>query len=236
MELAKPERGVPLATQLVDQIRQLIHTGEWAVGQRIPGEIELAASLGISRNSVREALRSLVHAGLLDSRPGDGTYVVAHSEIEAALRRQVHIERAHEVFEVRSLLEQRGARLAAQHATEADIRAMRQSLAARDAADTDGAFVAHDVVFHQKMVRSGKNALLSRLYDDLDALAAHVGSIVSKAHGPHRFRDENADLIDKHHELLAAIESRKPELAEAIAEEIVMEAEHRYSSENRGVQ
>src|SRR4051794_34097626 len=66
-----------LIDQVIEQLRGQIESGRWAVGNRIPTEAELAASTGTSRNTVREAVQSLVHAGLLERRQGSGTYVLA---------------------------------------------------------------------------------------------------------------------------------------------------------------
>ncbi|PRC57877.1 GntR family transcriptional regulator, partial [Mycobacterium sp. ITM-2017-0098] len=76
-----------LVDQVIDQLRHTIASGEWPVGRRIPNETVLVESLGVGRNPVREAVRALAHAGLLDVRQGDGTYVRATSEVSGALRR-----------------------------------------------------------------------------------------------------------------------------------------------------
>ncbi|EWM16430.1 GntR-family transcriptional regulator, partial [Kutzneria sp. 744] len=99
---------VPLATtrrtglvdQVIEQMRKAISSGEWPVGQRIPAEPELVSALGVGRNTVREAVRALAHAGLLEVRQGDGTFVRATSELSGAVRRLVGDE-LREVLEVR---------------------------------------------------------------------------------------------------------------------------------------
>ncbi|MET0188833.1 MAG: GntR family transcriptional regulator, partial [Pseudonocardia sediminis] len=110
------QRNVPLSTQIAERMRDRIDSGDWPVGMRIPAESALVAELGVSRNSVREGLRSLVHAGLLDARPGDGTYVRARSELRAVLERRARRGRPGDAAEVRSMLECQGARLASARA------------------------------------------------------------------------------------------------------------------------
>ncbi|MFL6532108.1 MAG: FadR/GntR family transcriptional regulator, partial [Pseudomonas sp.] len=66
-----------LVDQALEQLRQRISDGVWAVGQRLPTEPELVAELGISRNTVREAMRVLAFSGLIEIRQGDGSYVRA---------------------------------------------------------------------------------------------------------------------------------------------------------------
>ena len=72
----QPTARVSLVDQAIEAITRLLAAGEWPVGHRIPPEPELAASLGVSRNTVREAVRALAHVGVLDVRRGDGTFVV----------------------------------------------------------------------------------------------------------------------------------------------------------------
>src|SRR5215467_9419137 len=114
-------------------MRQAIRTGDWAVDQRIPPEPELVSALGVGRNTVREAVRALSHAGLLEVRQGDGTFVRATSEISGAVRRLCGDE-LREVRQVRRLLEVEGARLATAHRTDADLASMSEALADRNRA------------------------------------------------------------------------------------------------------
>ena len=64
-------RRTGLVDQVIDQLRQSVTSGEWPVGLRIPNEAVLVDSLGVGRNTVREAVRALAHAGLLEVRQGD---------------------------------------------------------------------------------------------------------------------------------------------------------------------
>ena len=84
----------PLADEVTAKLRQMIHSGEWQLQQRIPSETELMAGLGVSRGTLREAIKALAHSGMLEVRRGDGTYVRAISEISGAARRmyQDHTE------------------------------------------------------------------------------------------------------------------------------------------------
>src|SRR5215510_1612195 len=88
MPLNLPVRAETLSLQVARQIENLITSGVWPVGTRIPPEKDLVSTLEVSRNTVREALRSLVHTGMLEARAGDGTYVRAPSELAAPLVRR----------------------------------------------------------------------------------------------------------------------------------------------------
>src|ERR1700754_2247420 len=102
------------------QLESLIAAGEWPVGTKIPPEPELVAAFGVGRNTVREAVRALEHAGLLEPRRGDGTYVRATSDLGAALLRRARRTNVLHVLAVRAGLERDAAATAAVHRTEAD--------------------------------------------------------------------------------------------------------------------
>src|SRR5690348_18361051 len=77
-------RRAPRVTEgAIDKIRERIVSGAWGPGDRLPRESELAAELGLSRNSLREAVRALSQLRVLEVRQGDGTYV---SSLEPGLR------------------------------------------------------------------------------------------------------------------------------------------------------
>jgi DNA-binding FadR family transcriptional regulator len=180
---------VPLATtrraglvdQVIEQMRGAITTGEWPVGQRIPPEPELVTALGVGRNTVREAVRALSHAGLLEVRQGDGTFVRATSEISGAVRRMCGTE-LKEVLQVRRTLEMEGARLAAKHRTDAELARLTELLHKRDAAmesEQWAEVIEHDTAFHVLLVQCSHNTLLAELYQGLtEAVKASVAASV----------------------------------------------------------
>ena len=200
-------RRAGLVDQVIDQLRQAIADGEWPVGQRIPPEPELVLALGVGRNTVREAVRALSHAGLLEVRQGDGTFVRATSEISGALRRLCGSE-LREVLQVRRALEVDGARLAATARTETELAELTNSLATRDralrAGDRDTA-VDLDTRFHQLVVRSSHNPLLSELYQGL--LEAVRASVAATTHDP------ALPWVMPHTDLLEAIRAGDPDRA-----------------------
>ncbi|MET8862566.1 FadR/GntR family transcriptional regulator [Nonomuraea sp. NPDC004580] len=202
-------------TSLVDaaiaELRREIAEGVWPVGTKIPSESRLAESLGMSRLSVREAVRVLAHAGLLHTRQGDGTYVTATDESEVALRRRLDTAAAMDIIDVRRGLDLVAARLAAGRRTDDDLAAMRATLARRDTAAQAGdldAFADADVAFHLSVAEAAHNALLGDLYRSMSA--ALRDSV----------RDQEQAALDPdpwHAELLKAIENRDPAGAVAVS-------------------
>jgi len=168
--LRQPRRASTLAAQVADQLREQLATGKWPVGTRIPGELELARLLQVSRNTVREALRALVHLGLLESRVGDGTYVRVASELEAVLLRRTATTRPMDVLELRAVLEEHAAGLAAERRSQADIARLREVLAAVQESNRSGSMTqvaTADGAFHRALVQACGNELLGELYDYL---------------------------------------------------------------------
>lgn len=160
-------RRVSTFEATVEVLQEQVSSGRWPVGQRIPSESQLTAQLGVSRASLREAVRSLVHAGVLQSRQGDGTYVVSVSGADAALQR--HLAGAHvkDVAEVRRGLDVVAAGLAASRRTQADLDALESAITARSAAaavQDEDAFVEADIAFHGAVVRAAHNPVLDELY------------------------------------------------------------------------
>ncbi|MFI0420376.1 FadR/GntR family transcriptional regulator [Spongiactinospora sp. 9N601] len=171
MSLRTAQRA-SLVDQVIDQLKEQIVTGSWALHAKIPTETALAEQLGVGRNTVREAVRALTHAGLLDCRQGDGTYVRATSELSGAMLRRLRQAEQLEILEVRRALEIEAARLAATRRTEGDILLIEEALAVRERAWENGeptAFVESDLEFHMAVVRATHNQVLLDLYEDFTA-------------------------------------------------------------------
>lgn len=110
-----------LVEQVAEQMEQLIEQGQWKVGEKLPPEMELMDKFGVSRNTLREAIRALVHAGLLETKQGSGTLVRSTSVLGAALKRHVKKSTMMETLEVRFALEKQAAKMAAERRTEGDL-------------------------------------------------------------------------------------------------------------------
>ncbi|PZG43676.1 GntR family transcriptional regulator [Spongiactinospora gelatinilytica] len=165
--LEAPHRSATMSAQLVNSLRAHIESGRWPVGTRIPPEHVLVEQLKVSRNTVREALRALVHLGLLEARVGDGTYVRAASELESVLVRRASAAREEEIFELRAILEEYAAGLAAARRSESKVGVLRRLLAAVEEANRAGemaALAAADGEFHREVVNAGGNGLLAEVY------------------------------------------------------------------------
>ncbi|MEV0618643.1 FCD domain-containing protein [Nonomuraea sp. NPDC050404] len=158
-------RPSPLVEQATERMRAQITEGEWPVGTRLPGENALAKTLGVGRSTVREALRALAGAGLVQARQGSGVFVIATEPAQdwpGRLRRAAITD----VYEVRMIVETQAARLAAERRTEEDVAALTAALAGREraAAGDDAAFVDADIALHAALVAAARNPVLSDLF------------------------------------------------------------------------
>ncbi|MFE6619103.1 FadR/GntR family transcriptional regulator [Streptomyces sp. NPDC057740] len=160
-------RPSPLVEQATVRLREQITGGEWAVGTKLPGETALAKSLGVGRSTVREALRALAGAGLVQARQGSGVFVIATKPKEdwSTQLRQAAIT---DVYEVRMLIEVEAAQLAARRRTDDDIAALHDALARRrDTAHAGNAeFVEADIALHQAVVAAAHNPVLTGLFTE----------------------------------------------------------------------
>lgn len=191
-----------MVDQVIDQLRDSVTAGEYPVGTKIPTEPALAETLGVGRNTVREAVRALAHGGILEVRQGDGTYVRATSEVSGALRRLCGSE-LREVLQVRRCLEVEGARLAATARTEDDLAELWQLLARRDELQREQAvddFVRADAELHFAIVRSAHNTVLTELYRGLTEVV--LASVATTTH------DTEAAAHIRHRGLVEAIDTR----------------------------
>ncbi|WP_435300545.1 FadR/GntR family transcriptional regulator [Timonella sp. A28] len=188
-----------LIEHTVDQLRARIRSGEWEVGSRIPTEPALTELLGVGRNTVREAVQSLVHAGLLTRRQGSGTYVRSTSEVSVAIGRQFEDAHYVHILEVRRSLEVEAARLAARNRTTEDVTHLREVNAERQEAFIAGnieRMVSADVALHNTIAQISKNPVLASLYESLtDAVSQSIRRNVEKIVRSH-VNDNHDDLIE----------------------------------------
>ncbi|RKW70050.1 FCD domain-containing protein [Galactobacter caseinivorans] len=220
---------------IVQLLRQRLQDGTWPVGTRLPGEHELAAELGVGRNTLREALRSLVSAGFLKARRGDGTYVIATDDLEVALSRRVTPEERLHALEVRTALEIESARLAATRATPEELDRLRELTEERRAAShgsSDVAFLRLDLAWHDAVAQAARNPILQEIYLGLDRVtsyfshtgeaevhAAALSPSLNETGGPH-VHGRIARLDQAHDQLLAALCDRDADAAVAAARRI----------------
>ena len=201
----------------IDKIRELIVSGSWGPGDRLPKESELAAQLGLSRNSLREAVRALSQLRVLEVRQGDGTYV---SSLEPDLLLEStgfisHLllgEGELDLYEVRRILEAAVASLAAARIDDEGKQELGRRLDRMRQAEGVEELVEADVAFHAVIARAAGNSVLTSLLASLSTRTMRV----RLWHG--RAADDALDETrEEHCRIYEAIMEGDPELARAAA-------------------
>lgn len=203
----------PLVDQAIAHLRDEIERGTWPVGGKLPSEPCLAQQMGVGRSTVREAVRVLAHAGVLEVRQGSGTFVrTTTGDFAMRLQRA----EAAEVYEVRRALEVEAAALAARRRTDDDLAAIEEALQRRATEREKGRghdFLVADVAFHKAVVDAAHNPLLSTLY------ASSIAAIERAIEGV--IADPSLATIPAgvHEQLAVAIRARDPRAAIAAVRE-----------------
>jgi GntR family transcriptional regulator, transcriptional repressor for pyruvate dehydrogenase complex len=206
---AKPDA----AENVVAHVRDLISSGDFKPGDRLPAERELALQIGVSRPSVRAGLQALAAMGVVESRRGSGTYISTGPPMLSSgplqLLAILHgIPRA-EIFEARRILEGRTARLAGERAEGESLAQISEEVMGMFAsADDPQAFLLHDIGFHRSVARASGNLVLSALVEMVSAIF-------------YEQRKETANLdrdlrisAEQHRRIYQAIRDRDPDAAE----------------------
>ena len=172
----EPLQTSRLYEQLAEQIKKQIINNELKVGDRLPNERELAEQFGVSRTVVREAMKALAMEGLVEVRPGRGTFV--GSDMQKGFRDSISTlirfdksETWNDLIEVRELLEPEISFLAAERADANDMEALKKAVEIMDAAMGDSnAYISADNNFHLALARATKNDLLVSLVEPIVGL------------------------------------------------------------------
>jgi GntR family transcriptional regulator, transcriptional repressor for pyruvate dehydrogenase complex len=209
--------SAPRTEAAIAKVRDMIASGQLGPGSRLPAEAELAATLSTSRNTVREAVRALVTARVLDVRRGDGTYVTSLRPELLLEGVSAAVELMHEGFSlelvaVRRILEPAATRLAAEGMDDATLSELEFLLAGLDAATNEADRIPFDAAFHALVATRSGNATLA-------SMLAAVSSRTVRARAWRGLADAGASLntVTQHREILEALRARDPDRAEAAA-------------------
>ena len=210
--------------QAIIKIRDLITSGRINPGDRLPPEQELATSLGISRSSLREAVKALSQAKVLDVRRGDGTYVTSLEPrlLLSGLSFVIDLmedKTLSEIFEVRKLLEPASTALAAQRITDEQIEELRSSLVSMREAHDPEELVVRDIDFHARIAESTGNASLCSILDAISTRAVRARIWRASMVGM------KSMTLSQHELILEALAERDPSLARSAATIHVSESE-----------
>lgn len=213
MSTLKPVSRVTLGEQVAGQLSDQITEGRWKPGERLPSESDLCATLNIGRSTLREALKSLAFVGMVQMRPGDGTYVIGESGqlMDRILSRGLlkTEKELQDVGEARMLIECETAALAAERAGPKDLneidRLMKEM--GHSLADDGNDFVDLDVDFHLAIAHCAKNQML---YELLTPIRGVLKEWIGKSQELPGIK-ENAHR--QHARIVSAVRRREPDKA-----------------------
>jgi len=213
----KPASRTTLYQEVLKQMLEAIKDGAWTPGEKIPSEMELSQNFEVGRNSIREATKALAVFGIIESKPGQGTFVCRD-----ALGKILNTELINyisddsswaELMQVRLLLEAQTAYWAAENATPEDVAKLRSILAS----STNGGLNIHPrdtehlkfhSDFHETIAEIAGNKLALRL------LRSVRHEIDLQRHKYIQLTSEDWErMIDEHEEIIEHIGNHQPELA-----------------------
>jgi DNA-binding FadR family transcriptional regulator len=206
--IVEPRR---LYREIATQLSGLIASGEFAVGSRLPSERDLAAQLGVSRPSLREALIALELEGLVEVRVGAGIWVTASSDLSTV--KPIHEgEGPFELLRARWLVEGEIAAVAARAATVDELHGIRETVTAMARMERNRQdFSSADRDFHLRLAASTRNSVLAAMVQDLwDRGRGAMWSLMEQHFQTPALR---AATIDDHHAILVALEAHDPRKA-----------------------
>lgn len=203
--------------EAIEKIKEMIVSGALGPGDRLPKESELAAGLGLSRNSLREAVRALSLIRILDVRQGDGTYVTSLDPqlLLEAMSFVVDFHRDDTVLEflaVRRILEPAATAMACSRITGAELDALSSQLDGLGPDPSVEELVASDLEFHRRIVQSSGNSVLCSLLDGLSGptTRARIWRGLTQ-------EDAVSRTLHEHRAILAALREQDAEAARSWA-------------------
>jgi GntR family transcriptional regulator, transcriptional repressor for pyruvate dehydrogenase complex len=206
-----------LTDEAIEKIRAMITSGELRPGDRLPSEPELGAQLGLSRSSLREAVKALSLINVLDVRRGDGTYVTSLDPglLLDAMSFAVDFQHDRSVLhflEVRRILEPAAMALSATAMSDDEIASLGALLEEVPPESSVEEFVDNDLEFHRRIARGSGNPVLAALIDSVSSRTqrARIWRGITQASAVHQ-------TLDEHRAIVAALAGRRPEVAHACA-------------------
>ncbi len=203
--------------EAIGKIKEMIVSGTLRPGDRLPKEADLAAELGLSRNSLREAVKALSLLNILDVRQGDGTYV-SSLEPDVLLEAVTFVLDFHrdetmmQAFQVRAILEPAATAMAAQLIGEGELGRLRALVDGLGDSPSIEALVANDMEFHRRIAAASGIPLLCSLLETISGptVRARIWRGIAQ-------QEAVARTLAEHRSILDALESHDAETARAWA-------------------
>lgn len=214
-----PVKRQKLPDSVVERLLDVVRSGQFNSGDRLPAERLLAVQLGVSRASLRDALTRLEMLGVLEVRQGDGTFVCSPDGRTLSLPFQGLLrslpQTAQDLLEFRRILEPEAAALAALRATPAQIASLQACLRQQHVTAAQGLRLSQDdIAFHTLIAQMVGNTVILRVLETLQQVMQDLRSRTLPGQYPEI-------TLREHTRILAAIENRSPvEARQAMADHL----------------
>lgn len=196
-----------LGTQIEDELMNFILQEPIKIGQRIPNEFELAEKFGVGRSTIREAVKGLVSKGILEVKRGSGTYVRSTRSLDedplGLYRLQDKYKLALELFDVRLMLEPEIASLAAEFASDDELKQLKVLCDETEQMYVSGFdHIPKDIEFHTCIAKCSKNRVVETLIPIINT------AVLTFANLTHRTLMQ--ETINTHRAIVEAIIDKDP--------------------------
>lgn len=160
--------GRKLTDEIIEQLKNKIFSGAYKVGDRLPPEPQLMEEFAVGRSTLRESIKVLVHAGILEVKQGKGTRILSLEWTnETSFNQLLQQADRNDVYEARAMLDQEVAKLAARRRTDEDLLRIKTCLDQRYKALQQGNYATYvdaDIDFHVAIAKASGNQVLYNLY------------------------------------------------------------------------
>jgi len=227
-----PLSNIRLYEQMAQRIRDQIVDGDLSAGDKLPNERRLAEQYGVSRTVVREAIKTLKQEGLIEVRPGTGTFVVdaTGEALTQSLGLMLSLGKDKsllDIVEIREILEPEIAALAAQRATEEDIENMERAVRMMDENLEDiREYAVEDHSFHLALAKATQNTIIPRLIASIVDLLQELRERIALVDGAR----ERGQM--HHREIIEAVRSKDAATARAAMQEHLQQVRRDSGTEN----
>ncbi|SIN91771.1 FadR/GntR family transcriptional regulator [Halodesulfovibrio marinisediminis] len=198
---AHPSEQLKIYEQVVLRIQEMLRTGTLTVGDKLPPERDLASTFQVSRSSIREAIRSLQEKGIVESRRGNGTFVVNTGDILEPLAEAVTEQRIYllQIMEFRQAIEPAMAGLAARNATPEQLKEIAAIMKEKAPEPPEGDPWEKDIRFHCAIAKASGNPLFEQ------ALLNASTALEETRQAPLQTPERRAQSCSMHKEIFSAI-------------------------------
>ncbi|WMJ80852.1 FadR/GntR family transcriptional regulator [Clostridium sp. MB40-C1] len=196
-------RTTKVYEQVILQIKEMVSDGSLKKGDKLPSERELSSQLGVSRASIREALRALEVIGLISCRQGEGNFVKENFDNSLfeplSIMFMLNQSKPSEVFELRRVIEVETAALAAKTIKDEELVELEALLDMMKNCKNEEEKVKIDKEFHYKIAKASRNFLIVTILNTISTL---IDSFIKDARAQILKNESNEDIIDYQHQCL----------------------------------